>query len=137
MKSILSIAGIFFVFLFFFAPNEELANENCISKKCGGETIVLEKNATKDIQHRFEIISNDLKNSNCRTPRRNVQNTNVLANSIKVLKNTIRILQDFQLKEKEQLRKVSEYVTELQTLNLSSLLTCRGYHIYALRKIVI
>jgi hypothetical protein len=32
---------------------------------------------------------------------------------------------------------VSEYVAQCQTLNLASLLSRRGYHVYALRKIII
>ncbi|MDR1203438.1 MAG: hypothetical protein LBL58_17655 [Tannerellaceae bacterium] len=135
MKNILFVTGIFITFLFFHTPDEELADDTFALNKC--EAVVLEKNATKDIQHRFEIISNDLKNSNCRTPRRNVQKTNLLPNNNKVLKNIIRILQDFQLKEKELLQKVSEYVAKRQTLYLASLLSRRGYHVYALRKITI
>ncbi|MDR3141742.1 MAG: hypothetical protein LBU37_08470 [Tannerellaceae bacterium] len=131
----LIITGLFIAFLFFHTLDEELANDNFALNKC--EAVVLEKNAANDMQHRFEIISNDLKNSNCRTPRRNVQNTNISPNNNKVIKNLIRILQDFQLKERELLRKVSEYVAERQTLNLASLLSRRGYHVYALRKIII
>jgi hypothetical protein len=135
MKNMLFITGILTAFLFFHTLDEEWTDDNVTLKKC--EAVVLEKNATKDIQHRFEIISNDLKNSNCRTPRRNVQKTNLLPANSKVCKNIIRILQDIQLKEKELLRKVSECVAERQTLYLASLLSRRGYHVYALRKIII
>jgi hypothetical protein len=135
MKNVLLITGLFIVFLFFHSFDEELADDSFPQHT--REAVVLEKNAAKDIQHRFEIIGNDLKNCNCRTPRRNVQNTNISPNNNKVIQNLIRILQDFQLKERELLRKVSEYVVERQTLNLSSLLSRRGYRVYALRKIIL
>ncbi|MDR0749231.1 MAG: hypothetical protein LBF62_06640 [Tannerellaceae bacterium] len=131
----LIITGLFIAFLFFHTLDEEWANDSAALNK--REAVVLEKNAAKDMQHRFEIISNDLRNSNFRTPRRSVQNTNISPDNNRVIQNLIRILQGFQLKGREQLRKVSEYVAECQTLNLASLLSRRGYHVYALRKIII
>lgn len=124
-----------FVYLFFTAPVEETTN-NSFTTVEQEAAVVHEKDVAKDIQHQFEIISNDFKNRNCLTPRRNIQTTSAIPNPAKLL-NTARSFQAFRLKEKEQLQKVNEFVTECQTLNYSSLLACRGYHVYALRKIII
>ncbi|MDR0429285.1 MAG: hypothetical protein LBH58_02260 [Tannerellaceae bacterium] len=136
MKNILFITSFLFIYLFFMAPDEETANRT--STTAGWETTVHEKDIAKDMRrHRVEIISNDFKNRDCLTPRRNVQTSYAVSNQVKILRHTIRSLQDLRIKETGQLQKTNEFVTECQTLNYSSLLTRRGYHVYALRKIVI
>ncbi len=95
-----------------------------------------EENAATDVQHRLEVITNDIKNSNCLVPRRNVQTYQFIPR-INVFKNTVRIFQDIRLKGAEQLQKVSEYLSGQQTINYSILRSVKGYHVYALRKIII
>lgn len=88
------------------------------------------------MQHRLEILSSDLKGSNCLTPRRTAQ-TSINTFDIRIQKNAEKILQIFRLKEANLLRKVSESVSICQTINRSALLVRTGYHVYALRKIII
>ena len=57
--------------------------------------------------------------------------------NIRLLKIEERATQYFRLKEINLLRKVSEVVTTHQTINFSTLLCRMGYHVYALRKIII
>ncbi len=94
-----------------------------------------QKEAT-DMQHNLEILSSDLKGSNCLTPRRSIQNVSNTLN-IRLLKIEERAIQYFRLKEINLLRKVSEEVTICQTINFSTLLCRMGYHVYGLRKIII
>jgi len=96
---------------------------------------MMEKGTT-DMQHNLEILSSDLKGSNCLTPRRSIQNVSNTLN-IRLLKIEERAIQYFRLKEINLLRKVSEEVTICQTINFSTLLCRMGYHVYGLRKIII
>lgn len=133
MKHILFITGILFTILLYI-PQEEVSISNTVTSESG--TVTKEKN-TKDMQHRLEKISKDLKNSKALTSRRNVQTTNYTSHLSRIQRNAVRILQDIRLKGDDKLQKVSEYVSYCQTLNYSSLLCRMGYHVYALRKIVI
>ena len=107
-------------------------NVNLLTQK---EAVMMEK-GTADMQHNLEILGNDLKGSNCLTPRRTIQNVSNTFN-IRLLKIEERATQYFRLKEINLLRKVSEVVTTHQTINFSTLLCRMGYHVYALRKIII
>ncbi len=134
MKRMLYIAGLFCMLLLFGISHDEVLNDS--QTIVTSEAIMKEKNSKADMQHRLEMISNDLKNSNFRTPRRTIQlNTNTQnANS---LYNYIRTLQEFRMKGANQLQKISEYVAYCQTSNYSTLLCRMRYHVYALRKIII
>jgi hypothetical protein len=118
-----------------FTPNKE-ENEQSTGRLTESESVMKEENAATDVQHRLEVITNDIKNSNCLVPRRNVQTYQFIPR-INVFKNTVRIFQDIRLKGAEQLQKVSEYLSGQQTINYSILRSVKGYHVYALRKIII
>lgn len=133
MKKFLFIIGLF-IAIFLFVTEKETNSDTCILAQ--REAIMKEKNAATDMQHRLEVISNDLRNSNCLTPRRNVQ-TSYQVPALRVTKSAIRILHDIRLKGADRQQKVSEYVTICQTTNRSALLCNRGYHVYALRKIIL
>jgi len=133
MKNFLFIIGLL-IAGFLFVSEEEINSDQSIMTQ--REAVMKEKNAATDMQQRLEIISNDLRNSNCLTPRRNIQTTNH-APVIRVTKSAERILHDIRLKGASRLQKVSEYVSICQTTNFSALLCSTGYHVYALRKIII
>ncbi|MDH6303748.1 hypothetical protein M2459_000080 [Parabacteroides sp. PF5-5] len=135
MRNILFITGILALYLLFtsYQPEETIGANRTLTEQ---GAVMQEKNALTDMHHRLEILSNDLKSRNFLTPRRNVQTIHFNVN-IKIFKNTLRTLQLFRLKEKEQLFKVSEFVSECQTINYTALLCRKGYLIYALRKIII
>lgn len=133
MKKLLFISGLFLALLFCIPPDgicetEELSTEQ--------EASIKGEDAGKDMQERFEQISKDLRNSNCLTPRRHIPSTYAIP-AFRAIKNAVRIIQDIRIKEVGQLLKVSEQEVYRQTTYYSSLLCRTGYHIYALRKIII
>ncbi|MCC8152996.1 MAG: hypothetical protein LIP01_01535 [Tannerellaceae bacterium] len=84
----------------------------------------------------LERLSRDLKSSNFLAPRRNVQNFQQNQN-IRIFQSITRLLHDSRLKGEQELCKVLQFNSYCLTIKLSSLLCRKGYHIYALRKILI
>lgn len=117
-----------------FIPSEDLNSEEMA--RFGSEAVMKEKKASEDTQQRIETLSKDLRGNNFLTPRRNVQPTGSFQH-IRVVKQAERILQEIRLKESEQLRKVSEFLSTCQTINHSTLLVRNRYHILTLRKLLI
>lgn len=134
MKNFLFILAILFGLLLFAHKNLQ-DNDATLDFQAQKEAIMKEKKVA-DMQHHLEILSNDLKSSNCLTPRRTIQNVSNTLN-IRLLKIEKKVIQYFRLKEINLLRKVSEEVTICQTINFAILLCRRGYHVYGLRKIII
>lgn len=134
MKKLFCIIALLTIVFQFTSTNE--ASEQGLGILTEREYAIMEENAATEVQHRLEIITNDIKNSNCLVPRRNIQ-TYQFVPRINVFKNTVRVFQDIRLKEAEQLQKVSKYISDLQTINYSILRSVKGYHIYALRKLII
>lgn len=132
MKNILFILTLLLGALLF-SPQEEIeSNEMAVSKK---ESVMKEKGSA-DIQYYLNVLSSDLKGSNGLTSRRTVQSTNYTFN-VRTLKVAERMLQDIRLKEANALRKVSENVSECQTINLSTLFCRMAQHVFVLRKLII
>ena len=88
------------------------------------------------MQYFLTVLSTDLKGSNGLTARRMVQSTNNTFN-LRIQKMAERVLQDMRLKEINALRKVSQNVSECQTINLSTLLCRMAQHVFVLRKLII
>ncbi|MDL2208816.1 hypothetical protein LJB97_04255 [Parabacteroides sp. OttesenSCG-928-O15] len=125
--------GILLTLLMFSTPEEIIEGE---SRMAMSESYIEEKSDAADLQHRFEMISQDMKNSNCLTPRRPIQSTFHIPN-VRVIKTATRILHEARIKGAEQIQKISEYRSLCQT-TLNSSLFCRwGSHVFSLRKIVI
>ena len=129
MKNFLFILTLLFGMLLF-VPEDVQDNDTMLDLQAQKEAVMMEK-GTADMQHNLEILG-----SNCLTPRRTIQNVSNTFN-IRLLKIEERATQYFRLKEINLLRKVSEVVTTHQTINFSTLLCRMGYHVYALRKIII
>lgn len=134
MKNFLFILTLLFGMLLF-VPEDVQNNDPTPDLQAQKEAVMMEKGTT-DMQHNLEILSSDLKGSNCLTPRRSIQNVSNTLN-IRLLKIEERAIQYFRLKEINLLRKVSEEVTICQTINFSTLLCRMEYHVYGLRKIII
>ena len=134
MKNFLFILTLLFGMLLF-VPEEVQNNDTTPGFEAQKEAGMKEKGVA-DMQHNLEILSSDLKGSNCLTPRRTAQSPGNTLN-IRLLKIEERAIQYFRLKEINLLRKVSEGVTICQTINFSTLLCRMGYHVYGLRKIII
>lgn len=134
MKNFLFILTLLFGMLLF-VPEEIQNNDTTLDLQAQKEVVKIEKGVA-DVQHNLEILSSDLKSSNCLAPRRTIQNAGNTFN-IRLLKIEERINQSFRLKKINLLRKVSEEVTTYQSIYFSTLLCRMRYHVYALRKIII
>lgn len=133
MKNFLFIFTLLLGMLLFIPKEEWKASD---SQRVAQKEAVMKDKGMADIQYHLEILSNDLKGSNCLTPRRVVQSGNNTID-IRIQKSAEKFLQLLRLKEENMLRKISEGVSLCQTINLSTLLCRKGYHVYALRKIII
>ena len=121
MKNFLFILTLLFGMLLF-VPEEEQKSCTASDLSAQKEAIMMEKGAA-DMQHNLEILTCDLKDSNCLTPRRTVQTVSNTIN-IRLLKIEEKTIQYFRLKEINLLRKVSEEVTICQTIPLPYGLSC-------------
>lgn len=133
MKKILFILTLLFGILLFSPQQEETESDHIAISKT--EAIMKEKSAA-DIQYFLTVLSTDLKGSNGLTARRTIQSTNNTFN-LRIQKVAERFLRDIHLKETNALRKVSENVSECQTIHLSTLLCRMAQHVFALRKLII
>ena len=121
--------------VFFFTAEESQDDTAVLLSQAQKEMITVEEGTT-DMQHHLDILSNELKDTNCLVPRRSIQTSSSTLN-IRLFKFEKKILQISYLKKTNLLRKVSEEVTTFQTIKFSTLLCRMGYHIYGLRKIII
>lgn len=133
MKKILFILTLLFGILLFSPQQEETESDDIAISKT--EAIMKEKSAA-DIQYFLTVLSTDLKGSNGLTARRTIQSTNNTFN-LRIQKVAERFLRDIHLKEANALRKVSENVSECQTIYLSTLFCRMAQHVFALRKLII
>lgn len=132
MKKILFITGMLLAIILFTSQKEVKSDDIFVIEQVQATGGI---NATTDIQLCIERISGDLQSSSLQIPYRQVQVSN--SYNIRSAQNTIRLWQEIRQKEANQLQKVLAHTSKLQTFNYSSLLTRTGYHIYALRKIII
>lgn len=95
------------------------------------------QNRSSDSQQKQLIfeLSDELKKSACVAPRGFQLPT--FTPTERTFRNITRLVRIVQLKEENNLHKTSETVSVSQTINYFSLLCRSGYHIYALRKIII
>lgn len=133
MKQIVFIVGILLAALLL-SPSKRTISEHIAMT--GHETTLCEKTTDSDMKERLEKISKDLRGSNFLTPRRPVQST-YNQPSARILKTATRLLYDVRLRGADQLQRISEYNSLCQTINYSALLTRTGYHVLALRKLLI
>ena len=128
MKNFLFILGLLISFMLF-APEEGTKSMDEVMSATK-EAVMKEKN-TADAQRRFEVLSNELKSSNCLTPRRISQTANNTI-EIRIWKNMEKSLQDMRLRGVNQLHRVSQHISTYQIINLSTLLCRMGEHVFAL-----
>lgn len=128
------MVGLFLICLLSGFSNKETVSNDRVASVY--ETQLKKNDSANDWQHRLEIISNDLKNSHCTTPRRNIQQSGCNHYS-NVLTHVLRNMYAIRMKEARQLQKVSECLNDCQELIYNTLLCRMKYHVYALRKIII
>lgn len=133
MKSWLFIIGLL-VSALLFAP--ELMSPSEGEGVSPATEAIMEKQNTTDTQRKFEVLSNELKTSNCLTPRRVFQSSN---NSVDLRewKTFEKFLQDLRLRGENQLHKVSQHTSTFQGVIVSTLFCRMGQYVYSLRKLII
>jgi hypothetical protein len=95
------------------------------------------RKASTDVEHKLTLLSNELKGHTCVLPRQTSgQGVRPVANK-RTLRSMEKVLQQFRLRGEDQLRKVSEIISDCQILNYFTLLCRRGYYIFTLRKLLI
>lgn len=132
MKNFLFILTLLLGCLLFPSQEETNSDEFTVS----GKEAVMKEKGSADVQYYLTILSSDLKESKGLTTRRTVQTTNNTF-QLRIQKSAEKELQDLRLKETNALRKVSENVSECQTINLSTLFCRMAQHVFALRKLII
>lgn len=132
MKYFLLITTTLLSLILFLSPEKETDDHEQIRK----EREAVTQSRSMDIPYHVEVLSNDMRSSNFLTPRRNVQSSSYSLNT-RIIRHAIRTLYDIRIKGTDRLQKISEHLSFCQTIHYSSLLCRKGYHIYALRKLII
>jgi len=110
-------------------------NPSAASETKNDAMLTAQKDVT-GIAHRIEVLSNELKHHSSIIPRRTIQLVHSIVN-VRILRNCEREHQQFRRKKEEQLRKISETVSDHLITTYFTLLCRRGYYIYTLRKLLI
>lgn len=133
MKQFLYIIGFLFTLLLL-SPSEPKSNGSPIHLQ---ETqSVMEETETANREQHLAILKDDLKNSNLLSPRRTIQNFSSNFN-IRFQSQTEKNIQYFRLKGYDLVAKLLEEKSIIHHINYSTLLCRNGYHIFALRKLLI
>lgn len=135
MKNILLIIGLW-IGLFLLAPHEDANGDREGMTSSASEAVMKEKPSAADVQHHLEILSNELKDSNCLTPRRVLQTTSN-ASTFRIHHSVEKLLQAFRLRNTESLCRTAANLSVCQTNQISTLFCRMGQHIYVLRKLII
>lgn len=135
MKNILLIIGLL-IGLFLFAPDEGAYGDREDGLASASEAVMKEKSSATDVQHHLEILSNELKDSNCLTPRRVLQTTSN-ASTFRIHHSVEKLLQAFRLRNTESLCRTTANLSVCQTSQISTLFCRMAQHVYVLRKLII
>ncbi|WP_158712856.1 hypothetical protein [Parabacteroides pacaensis] len=133
MNKILHIIGLFCL-IFLMSPENGFSQMAPASLPTEQGEVIPNDPAEQQREMQF-VLSNDFKSCTCLTPRIIQLNCNTCFQRFS--KNLFKQLNLFRVKEYNSQHKIWEFVSSLQNINYSSLLTRVGYHVYALRKIII
>lgn len=97
--------------------------------------VIKEKNDFSDMEACIMTLKSDLSASSCLTPR-TIQLTST-SFCERFTRSEEKLLQEIRIKGVNLLRKISEEVLSAQSLQVSSLRSSAGYHVFGLRKIII
>lgn len=134
MKRLLLFIGLLIGTLLFVSENETAGNDQATPQ--GQETVMKEKNPVSDIHYRIEALGNELKESNCLTPRRVFQPTSQ-SFQIRFQQSFDKLLQSLRQRSLGAIFKTSEDLSLGQSIHLSTLFCRAGHHVFALRKLII
>lgn len=134
MKQFLVIIGFVLSAVLFFNRNEKV-QMFAMSIAQANET-VMEEPADHDMETCIAVLSSDLKNSNLLSPRRVVQTITYNFN-LRTQNQVEKTYQFLRLKGHDLISRLLENVSITHHINYSALLTRNGYHVFALRKLLI
>ena len=135
MKRILFILGLLMCALFLAPEDHAVMSENNL-RYAQENAFMNEDSQTKDFQHKIEILSNELKGSNCLTPRRAFQ-TISHSFDIRFLKHIEKEHALMRLKNVNQLNKIYQTYSYINSSHISTLEHRMGKYVYSLRKLII
>lgn len=135
MKKILFILGLLMSTLFL-APESDFLSEDGDSLYAQQEAVMKENSHEDDFQHKVAILSNDLKGSNCLTPRRIFQTTSYSID-VRLLKHIEKESYSIRLKSMNLLNKTNQTYSFINSSNISTLEHRMGKYVYSIRKLLI
>ena len=100
------------------------------------EASMKEFSQENDLRHKVAILSNDLKGSNCLSPRRVLQ-TPSFSIDIRLLKQIERETYTIRLKGMNILDKTNQTFSFINSFNISTLEHRMGRYVYSIRKLLI
>ena len=135
MKKILFILGLLMCALFL-APEVPSSTEGSDMAMARSEASMKEFSQETDLRHKVAILSNDLKGSNCLSPRRVLQ-TPSFSIDIRLLKQIERETYTIRLKGMNILDKTNQTFSFINSFNISTLEHRMGRYVYSIRKLLI
>lgn len=135
MKKILFILGLLMCALFM-APENLFHTEEDSMPLAQSEASMKEISQENDLQHKVAILSNDLKECNCLTPRRVFQ-TSSFSLDIRLLKHIEKENYTVRLKGMNILSKTNQTFSFINSSNISTLEHRMGRYVYSMRKLLI
>lgn len=134
MKQFLLVIGFVLGTVLFFNQDEK-AQPFDISSALAKEA-VMEDSAGRDMETCLAVLTSDMKNSNLLSPRRVIQ-TITYSFNLRTQNQVEKTVQYLRLKGHDLISKLLEYNSITHHINYSALLTRNGYHVFALRKLLI
>lgn len=134
MKQFLLVIGFVLGTVLFFNQSEKAQPFDVLSALT--KEAVMEDSETKDMQTCLAVLTSDMKNSNLLSPRRVIQTITYNFN-LRTQNPVEKTTQYLRLKGHDLISKLLEYSSITHHINYSALLTRNGYHVFALRKLLI
>lgn len=134
MKQFLLVIGFVLGTVLFFNQDEK-AQPFDISSALVKEA-VMEDSAGRDMETCLAVLTSDMKNSNLLSPRRVIQ-TITYSFNLRTQNQVEKTVQYLRLKGHDLIFKLLENKSITLHINYSALLTRNGYHVFALRKLLI
>ena len=133
MRNFLFILGLL-ISAMIFVPEEETKSWDHAQFET--QETFMEENDQNEAQRHFEVLSNELKSSNCLTPRR-ISQTSGQSFHLRTLKTMEKHLHCIRLRNENLLHKVFKQTSFEQTVTLSTLACRKAEHVFTLRKLII
>lgn len=134
MKQFLLVIGFVLGTVLFFNQDEKAQPLDVLSTLT--KEAVMEDSETRDMQTCLAVLTSDMKNSNLLSPRRVIQ-TITYSFNLRTQNQVEKTVQYLRLKGHDLISKLLENNSITHHINYSALLARNGYHVFALRKLLI